>query len=367
MLLLAGCGSAPVRNPQVSYEDSAFAPQVDTIDPQAVFALSPEMLAYIDSDITGETRSKGRQRGLLFGLFASQQPFLAYEATMTRTASEAFAARSGNCLSLVLMTGAFAKRLGLGVRYQWIHTWKGWSRGDGLSYLNTHANLVLLPPNEPHSEGVLVDFMPPEPNTIQHIYVVPESTIVAMYMNNRAVELLAAEEVDRAYWWAKAAVKEDPDFIDAANTLAVIYKVRGRLAASEQALRWVLSQEPDNIVALDNMARTLEALGRGEEAAAVSKRMKELMPVPPFHYYDLGLLAMQQGRYQAAKELFIKEMRRDSRYDKFHFSLALAHYGLGEMAKARTQMALALERSTTNADRAMYAQMLAHLRAGEHP
>jgi len=351
----------------LDFDDAAFAPQAESIDAAAVFALSPQMLAYIDPHIAPEQKSKGRQRGLLFGLFASDEPFLAYEASVTRTASEAFDARSGNCLSLVLMTGAFAKQLGLGVRYQWIHTWKAWSRDSELEYLNTHVNLVLLPPNEPHGDGVLVDFMPPEPNTIQHIYVVDETRIVAMYMNNRAVELLARGEVDRAYWWAKAAVQHDSSFLDAVNTLAVIYKARGRLESDEQALRWLLAQEPDNLVALQNLQVVLQAQGRTAEAEAVSKQVRELMPVPPFHYYDLGQQALQQGHFQKAKELFQKEMRRDSHYDKFHASLALAHYGLGEMNKAQAQMAIALENSTTTADRAMYTRMLAHLRAGEHP
>ena len=367
-MLLAGCATAPAAHGNgVVFDDADFAPQADTIDPAAVFALSPQMLAYIDPHITPEQKSKGRQRGLLFGLFATEQPFLAYEASVTRTAAEAFDARSGNCLSLVLMTGAFAKQLGLGVRYQWIHTWKAWSRDSELEYLNTHVNLVLTPPNDPHGDGVLVDFMPPEPNTIQHIYVVDETRIVAMYMNNRAVELLAKGEVDRAYWWAKAAVQHDASFFDAVNTLAVVYKARGRLEADEHALRWVLAQEPDNLVALVNLALALDAQGRKAEADAVNEHVRDLMPVPPFHYYDLGQAALQKGQFQQAKELFQKEMRRDAHYDKFHASLALAHYGLGELNKAQAQMAIALENSTTTADRAMYTRMLAHLRAGEHP
>jgi Tfp pilus assembly protein PilF len=367
LALLAACASTPRKSSSLAFDDAGFAPPSERIDPGAVFELSPAMLAYIDPHITPEQKSKGRQRGLLFGLFASDRPFLAYEATWTRTASEAFDARSGNCLSLVLMTGAFAHQLGLDVRYQWIHTWKSWSRGDSLDYVNTHVNLVLLPPNEPHADGVLVDFLPPEANTVQHTDVVEEKTIVSMYLNNRAVELLAQGEIDRAYWWAKAAIAQDPGFYDAVNTLAVIYKARGRLASAERALDWLLEREPDNIAALENLQRVLDAQGRTAEAEAVAKRVAELMPVAPFHYYELGQQALQQGHFQDAKQLFQKELRRDSHYDKFHASLALAHYALGEMSKAQTQMAIALENSTTTSDRAMYARMLQRLRAGEHP
>jgi Tfp pilus assembly protein PilF len=365
--LLAACASAPPKTDALVFDDSAFAPASERIDPDAVFALSPAMRAYIGPHITAEQKSKGRQRGLLFGLFAADPPFLAYEASWTRTAAEAFEARSGNCLSLVLMTSAFARELGLGVRYQWIHTWKSWSRSDGLDYVNTHVNMLLLAPNDPHGDGVLVDFLPAEANVVQHTDVVAERTIVAMYMNNRAVELLAQGELDRAYAWAKVAIAQDPGFHDAVNTLAVVYKARGRLDAAGQALDWLLRQEPDNIAALDNLQRVLQAQGRTAEADAVQRRVEALMPVAPFHYYELGQQALRQGNYRDAKQLFQKELRRDSRYDRFHASLALAHYGLGELSRARAQMQIALENSTNRADHDLYAKMLAHLRAGEQP
>ena len=48
--------------------------------------------------------------------------------------------------------------------------------------------------------------------------------------------------------------------------------------------------------------------------------------------------------------MFLKEMRRDANYDKFHASLALAYYGLGDLANAQAQMAIAHAASTTAAD-----------------
>jgi hypothetical protein len=39
-----------------------------------------------------------------------------YDSTVTRTAAQTYAARAGNCLSLVIMTAAFAEELGLRVR-----------------------------------------------------------------------------------------------------------------------------------------------------------------------------------------------------------------------------------------------------------
>jgi transglutaminase-like putative cysteine protease len=51
-------------------------------------------------------------------LYQPDQIRLEYDAAVTRNAAQAFEARTGNCLSLVIMTAALARELGLTVRYQ---------------------------------------------------------------------------------------------------------------------------------------------------------------------------------------------------------------------------------------------------------
>ena len=81
-----------------------------------MFALSDEMRRYLRTELAGPIRAKGRQSGLIEALYGKGQLKLDYDSSMTRNAAQAFAARSGNCLSLVIMTAAFAKELGLARR-----------------------------------------------------------------------------------------------------------------------------------------------------------------------------------------------------------------------------------------------------------
>ena len=55
---------------------------------------------------------------LLEALYTQGELRLEYDARRTRTAAEAFDARMGNCLSLVIMTAAFATEMQLQVRFQ---------------------------------------------------------------------------------------------------------------------------------------------------------------------------------------------------------------------------------------------------------
>ncbi len=55
---------------------------------------------------------------------------------------EAFQARTGNCLSLVIMTAAFAKEVGLPVRFQSVYVPETWSRSGNLYFSSGHVNLA---------------------------------------------------------------------------------------------------------------------------------------------------------------------------------------------------------------------------------
>ena len=117
--LLASCAVAPVAQLDARYfDDRLFAAPSERISAGDVFALSPEMRLYVRDEIEPRARTEGRQRALINALYSRNDLKLEYDTAMTRDAAQAFAARSGNCLSLVIMTAAFAKELGLTVQYQ---------------------------------------------------------------------------------------------------------------------------------------------------------------------------------------------------------------------------------------------------------
>jgi len=83
-----------------------------------VFAVSPEMRHYLHTEIAPHLHREGPLQGLFDALYSKRQLKLEYDSAMTRNAAQAFAARSGNCLSLVIMTAAFANEMGLPVQFQ---------------------------------------------------------------------------------------------------------------------------------------------------------------------------------------------------------------------------------------------------------
>src|SRR3546814_13631565 len=66
-------------------------------------------------------------------------------ARTTRTAAETFETRSGNCLSLVILTAALARPLNIDVRYRFVPRARTWTRTQGMVLQNGHVNIELSP------------------------------------------------------------------------------------------------------------------------------------------------------------------------------------------------------------------------------
>lgn len=372
-LLLAACASPPVaQRPESPFRDDLFAPPSVGISASEVFALSSEMRNYLQNEIADQLRTKGPQRGLIDALYDKNQLKLDYDVELTRDAAQTFAARAGNCLSLVIMTAAFAKEMGLPARYQRVLVDDAWSRSGDMYFSSSHINLTLG--NTEIGDHILddktaqltIDFVEPRDMYRRRVREITEDTVVAMYMNNRAAESLARGQVTDAYWWAREAIVQDPRFLSSYNTLGVVYRHHGNLRQAERVLSHVLELEPANTQVMSNLVLVFTDEGRTQDATALSRKLEQLEPFPPFYFFNLGRIAMDQGDYEAARKLFAKEVDRDVYYHEFHFWLAAAYLGLGETRQAREQLALAMETSTTHKQHELYAAKLDRLRAYRH-
>lgn len=372
-LALAACASAPPAAPAAPplLRDAAFAPPSQPVSATSVFALSDAMRVFLEGHSLSMLRDGGdARRQLVHMLYGRRELRLEYEGSITRNASEAFAARAGNCLSLVIMTASFAKALGLPVRYQRVFVDESWSRSDDLYFTSGHVNLTLdwAPGRgrvfaQDRQPALVIDFLPGEDLRGQRTQELAERTIVAMFMNNRAAEALARGAVDDAYWWAREGVLQDPDFSAARNTLGVVYLRHGLAGDAERVFEALLQREPANANALGNLVQALRQQGRMAEAEVQAARLARLEPVPPFHWFDAGLQAMREHDYRRARDLFRRELQREAYYHEFHFWLAQAELALGNVDAARRQLEQALQGSTTAREHEIYAAKLDRLRA----
>ena len=375
VIALAGCAQqavVPQLRPQALLHDESFTKPAQPIDAHEVFALDDAMRSYLREGPGRYSHRPYRARALIDALYKRGDLKLEYDSSTTRNAQQAFAARAGNCLSLVVMTAALAKELDLQIEYSSAYTDEVWSRSGALLMRSGHINITLNKRLIEQERGEdrrswTVDFLPQGELRGLRTKSLQEKTVVAMFMNNRAAEALARDANDEAYWWAREGLLADPEFGGVVNTLGVIYQRTGHAGAAEQVFAELLRRQPDQTQALNNMALLLEQQGRPAEASAYRTRLAALEPEPPYHWFALGQQALRRGDARAARDLFAREVARADYSSEFHFWLAIAHYQLGETRDAQHHLERAEALSTSRDERAIYAAKLAWLNQHRTP
>ena len=378
---LAGCAAlAPPPSPAPLLHDALFAHPPRPAGADEVFTLDAPMRAHLQAVVARTSRVADRPAALAESLDALGDLRLDYDASITRNAREAYAAHAGNCLSLVIMAAALAREMGLEVGFQSAATGDVFSREAELTLRSGHVNLVLgnrRPPARVPSalvgvtidldERLVVDFLPPEALKGIKLEVIDQRRVLAMYMNNRAVETLVAQRPAEAYAWAREALQHDSGFWAAYNTLGVVYQRSGHLAAAAAVFEHTLVFDPRNVATIGNLEQVRRAQGDEAQANALAVRRLALEPHPPFHFLRLGQAAMAEGQFARARSLFMRELANRGPSHELHYWLAQAQLALGDTALAQQSLRRAMDWSQTPGQQARYAAKLDVLKARAMP
>ncbi len=373
--LLTACSTLPPPLPPAAsalLHDEHYRAAAMPADGDAVFDFSPAMRAYADAELRTAARLRDPRQALLDALYRQDKLRLRYDPGPTRNAAQAFEARAGNCLSLVIMTAAFARHLGVPVSYQNVQVDDTYSRSGGLVLVSHHVNLVLgrrlshslFAGNQ--NDDMTVDFLPSDQLRGQRTQALEERTVLAMYFNNRAAEALAdghtVESHNQAYAWTREALRRDPAYLPAINTLAVVYMRDGHMTEAEAALQHVLARAPQSTSTLSNLALLLERRGQVADAQAVRLRLARLQPESPFLLFEQGQQAMARGDYAQARDFFLRELRHQPDQPDVLFGAAQAEWRLGDPQRAAGHLQQAMANSNSAKARDLYAGKLAWLR-----
>jgi Flp pilus assembly protein TadD len=73
-----------------------------------------------------------------------------------------------------------------------------------------------------------------------------------------------------------------------------------------------------------NLADVYAKQGRKDEAAALYVTLARLEPEPPMHFFNQGMVAMQRGDFNSARDLFAREADRSGYSSDRSYGLASA-------------------------------------------
>jgi Flp pilus assembly protein TadD len=378
--LALGCASAPARRDGTGItldELRSGAPlgveqgSSALVDEEAVLAVSAEMRAFLDAHVTRTADRATRLRQLTHAIVGKRTFGLEYDET-TRTASETFRTRRGNCLSFSSMFVAMARHVGLDVAYQEVDVPPDWSFRNDAFVLNRHVNVLVdlggggrpaehlgsLVRSRVREGEHMVDFNMDDFRTTYDRRRIPDARALAHFYNNLAVERMQTDDIASALSYFRRATGHDPLFSPAWTNLGILYLRKGHPDYAEAAYLQALKADGTDLVAMSNLASLYERLGDEERAALYRSRVIDHRERNPYYRFQLARAAFLAQDYDGAIRHLNYAIRKKANEDQFYSLLGLSYLKKGDERAARRWLSRAEDVAATDTLKRRYASKI---------
>ena len=347
VMALAGCAAMapPQSQGPLPWLDAEFRQHtLAAIQSADLFRLDEDLERRLEDPAVRDVSAGRRLKYLMDTILGPDRKGFAYQSGQSTTAVQTWRNRSGDCLSLTVLTYAIARKLGLNPVMQEVRTPPIFGRSGELDVVNQHVNVLI--PNmrgdlfiESKAHDVVIDF---EPDYIAQGRGTPlsEEAIRARFHNNLAVEHMARGENADAYAHFKAAVGLAPAYVSPYGNLAVLYRRIGRSVEAEQLLRHAVALDAGTDVALHELHRLLRDQGRLGEAREVERQLEVRRSADPYHWIGLAVRDLQGGETRRAVRYLQRARDIAPTFAEVPRYLAVAYGRMGQADKAREELAL---------------------------
>ena len=351
--------SAPMQN--VLYEVPAIS-DIFTLTPQQ----SAEFLTYFNDPLYQEVEAHERVYQFLSRLVSGFD----YQG-QNYTASEAFAKKQGNCISLAVLTKALADLAGVDMSFQQMISAPVLSVEENWYVSSDHVRTFLYAAKSASSNNqtlalrsfIVVDYFPTSRNVVGERLT--HNTFIAMFYRNLAADAIFEANFFQAMALLREALKYDPQYSAVINLAALVHKTLGYPELAEQWYEYGLAVSERKSTLLSNYAVLKQETGDLEAAAGLRSRLKQLQENDPFLLYMQGKTALQQRNSSTAVRSFEQLIQRAPYVAQFHLELAKSYYQQNRLADARDALAEAGRVSNSTADKRRFNAKLEALKLYE--
>lgn len=325
------------------------------VDPLLV---SPSMEQFLEATVHRDLTEMQRLESLMSAVFGSRNLEFTY-ASVSRTASETFAHRNGNCLSFSLMIVAMARRVGLDARFREVDIPPAFSKSGAFVILGEHVNVAVFIEGKPY----IVDVFPQVAPARAAGRIVSDQRGLAHFFNNMGVDELGNGDDRLAEINLMTALDLDPTMDGAYVNLGAARTRAGRYAEAEGFYRKALELSPKSLSAMTNLAGVYQRTGRIKEAERLHVKVKKFREKNPYYHFSLGLEASRQGDHTEALSHYRRAIRLNARDDTFYFAVARTYALLGDAKRMAENLQLARKYAPDQDSRLKYAQKLERLKS----
>jgi tetratricopeptide (TPR) repeat protein len=341
LVLIAGCVTVPTPRTAdllVPLTDATGEPlhvPAPVIAADDVLAVSDEMRAFLTEHGAYDASGKAALRKLAWLLGQHAETRLRYDAVATLSAAEAFAQRTGNCLSLSMVFVAMARELGLDARFQDVDTAPVWDTRRGVVFNLRHVNVV----SRVRGETFVLDFLPADASATLSARPMRDAEAIAHYHNNIGTEALTDGDEPLAFAHLAAAIDAAPQIPFLWANLGLLYQRHGQPQAALAVLRHAVAIDPRNAGAHAHLANVLMALDRPEQAQQHLQRVSALRAGNPWFQLAHAERAIADGDTVTASLRLDDALALRARDARFYFRAADLARRLGRDDEARALQA----------------------------
>ena len=349
-IVLAGCAAAPPAPlpADLLWQDRAFNydAALVSVGKRDLFQLDAGLLSKLHDSGIQDSSAQYRLHYLVSILFGPEAKDLPYSAGHSTIAAETWRRKTGDCLSLTVLSYALAKALDMSVQMQEVRVPVVFDRRGNVEFLNRHVNVLVrgagdlyLIAGSMRSGDVIIDFEPQVASRREGM-ALSDDGILARFYNNVAAEYLAQGDLTLAYAHFKAAILVDPGYSPSYSNLAQLYTRKGFLRSAEQLLLHAIALSDDADIALRSLHQLLISQGRESEAVKYTEILHARQEKDPYYWLGVGLDQLQRGNYRKAISALEHAQELTRGFQEVHRYLAIAYWRAGNQPQAKNQLSV---------------------------
>jgi tetratricopeptide (TPR) repeat protein len=313
--------------------------------------VDPGMKQFLAEKIEPGRTPMQRLQSLVTAVFLDPDLKFSY-APVSRTASETFKNRDGNCLAFTFLFISMARHLNLDARFCEVKIPPIFTKQGEFVILNQHLKPVVFIAGEAYAIDIFPGIIPIGLNG----RIVSDKRGFAHFFSNKGVDELGKGNYELADAYFDKALEMDDSTTGVWLNLGTARFRSGKLDEAERYYRKALELNPKNPAAMSNLASLCEMTGKLKEALRLNKKIQQFREKNPYYHFSLGLEAYMQGQYDAALAHYKRAAKLNATDHTFYFAIARMYAQLGKKRQMMANLKLAEKYASEPGDRLLYAQ-----------
>lgn len=376
LLGVSACAAPPISTEETlvplnwqPYYSSQGVPMVPVLDEQDVYVLSEtqrkRFLTWFEAPaqqhIPPHKRLAAYLENTVYGFSFSGS---------THTAQDAAREGEGNCLSLAILTAAYARLAGLEIKFQAVNSPPLYKKYGDLMLISSHVRTKILKPavkDESTSDNtlkisrgaVIVDYFSQFDNVTGGY--VSGDRVTAMFYRNHVAQALIESRFAEAFWLVHKALTLAPGDPENITAMALVLRRLGKGTEADNLYQRSVEAGINNVTLLSNYGKRLQMLGKYAQAAEIDTLILDNEDDNPYAWVALSHERLAAKQPRRAEALFKKALHLAPYLDDIYLGLASSYFLQGKRLLAEEALLQAHELAWDEKSKLLYAEKLSAL------